>query len=256
MTREISFDVEVPGTPEEVWDAIATGPGISSWFVPSEIDGDRMRQHHGTDMDWTTEIAAFEPPRRLMLADEFAPSPEAAPRRLATEFLVEARSGGTCVVRVVTSGLGDGPDWDRAIESFSQGWTGALDDLRLYLTHFAPKHAAGFAISAPLEGSWAQLSAALGIEGAAPGERVQARGLGGTVARASDDHVALLLDAPAPGIAYLGAGGPGPDVQAFVRAKLFGDDAPELAAREEAAWERWLAQAGATPAPAEAPRRA
>lgn len=240
MTREISFEVEVPATPEEVWDAIATGPGISSWFVPCEVEGDRMVQHHGTGMDWTTEIAAFEPPRRLTLADEFAPSASAQPQRLATEFLVEARSGGTCAVRVVTSGLGDGPEWERAIESISQGWVGALDDLRLYLTHFAPGHAAGFAISAPFEGSWAQLGAALGVEGAAPGECVEVDGLGGTVARAGDDHVALLLDAPAPGIAYLGAGGLGPEVQAFVRVKLFGGDAPALAAREQAAWERRL----------------
>ncbi len=27
-----------PGTPEEVWQAIATGPGISSWFVPTEFE--------------------------------------------------------------------------------------------------------------------------------------------------------------------------------------------------------------------------
>jgi hypothetical protein len=28
--RSVQVDVEVPGTPEEVWKAIATGPGISS----------------------------------------------------------------------------------------------------------------------------------------------------------------------------------------------------------------------------------
>ncbi len=33
--RSVQVDVEVPGTPEEVWQAIATGPGISSWFVPT-----------------------------------------------------------------------------------------------------------------------------------------------------------------------------------------------------------------------------
>ena len=32
--RWIQVEVEVPGTPEEVWEAIATGPGISSWFMP------------------------------------------------------------------------------------------------------------------------------------------------------------------------------------------------------------------------------
>ena len=36
--RSIQVEVEVPGTPEEVWQAIATGPGISSWFAPTEFE--------------------------------------------------------------------------------------------------------------------------------------------------------------------------------------------------------------------------
>ena len=36
--RSVTVEFEVPGTPEEVWQAIATGPGISSWFVPTEIE--------------------------------------------------------------------------------------------------------------------------------------------------------------------------------------------------------------------------
>ncbi len=35
--RVIDLSVEVPGTPEQVWSAIATGPGISSWFIPHEV---------------------------------------------------------------------------------------------------------------------------------------------------------------------------------------------------------------------------
>ena len=31
--RSIRVEVEVPGTPEEVWQAIATGPGVSSRIV-------------------------------------------------------------------------------------------------------------------------------------------------------------------------------------------------------------------------------
>ena len=34
--QSVQVEVEVPGTPEEVWQAIATGPGISSWMVPAE----------------------------------------------------------------------------------------------------------------------------------------------------------------------------------------------------------------------------
>src|SRR2546425_795851 len=36
--RSVQVEVEVPGTPEEVWQAIATGPGVSSWFVPTPAD--------------------------------------------------------------------------------------------------------------------------------------------------------------------------------------------------------------------------
>lgn len=35
--RSVQVEVEVPGTPEQVWQAIATGPGVSSWFVPTKV---------------------------------------------------------------------------------------------------------------------------------------------------------------------------------------------------------------------------
>ena len=34
----VSFEVEVPGTPAQVWDAIASADGISSWFLPTELE--------------------------------------------------------------------------------------------------------------------------------------------------------------------------------------------------------------------------
>lgn len=34
----LAVEFEVPGTPEEVSQAIATGPGTSSWFVPAEFE--------------------------------------------------------------------------------------------------------------------------------------------------------------------------------------------------------------------------
>ena len=36
--RSIELEIEVVGTPEEVWQAIATGPGISSWYVPHTVE--------------------------------------------------------------------------------------------------------------------------------------------------------------------------------------------------------------------------
>ena len=40
------------------------------------------------------------------------------------------------------SGFGPGDDFEKASESFTSGWRTALNDLRLYLTHFAGQAAA------------------------------------------------------------------------------------------------------------------
>jgi hypothetical protein len=37
--RSVEVEIEVPGTPGDVWQAIAAGPGISSGFVPAEVEG-------------------------------------------------------------------------------------------------------------------------------------------------------------------------------------------------------------------------
>ena len=36
--RWIEMEFLVPGTPEQVWQAIATGPGMSAWFTPASVD--------------------------------------------------------------------------------------------------------------------------------------------------------------------------------------------------------------------------
>jgi uncharacterized protein YndB with AHSA1/START domain len=53
---------------------------------------------------------------------------------IATEFLIESASGGSCVIRVVTSAYGSGADWEN--EFFAEmvaGWVAILDNLA---THF------------------------------------------------------------------------------------------------------------------------
>ena len=66
--RSISVEVEVPGTPEEVWDAIATGPGISKWFVPAQVEphvGGKMVLNFGPGMDSVSEVTAWDAPHRF-----------------------------------------------------------------------------------------------------------------------------------------------------------------------------------------------
>ena len=70
----LEFTVEVPGTPEQVWDAIATADGISAWFLPTEIEereGGALHSHgprEGSD----GQVTGWDPPRRLVYEEDWA----------------------------------------------------------------------------------------------------------------------------------------------------------------------------------------
>ena len=91
--RSIELQIQVPGTPEQVWEAIATGPGISSWYVPHEVEpraGGAMTASFGAapELQVHGRVAAWEPPRRVVVdGGEGAGG-------LAFESLVEAADGG------------------------------------------------------------------------------------------------------------------------------------------------------------------
>ena len=63
--RKIDLSVEVVGTPEEVWTAIATGAGVSAWMHHTEIEprpGGRYAYDMGDGLNETGRVVAFEPP--------------------------------------------------------------------------------------------------------------------------------------------------------------------------------------------------
>src|SRR5207253_2672838 len=82
-----------PGTPEEVWQAIATGPGISSWFMPAEFeerDGKpvALKVTFAPGMEPRSAVTAWDPPRMFAtVVDGWMPG---APP-IASEWTVEAR---------------------------------------------------------------------------------------------------------------------------------------------------------------------
>src|SRR6516225_10321591 len=135
--RSVQVEVEVPGTPEEVWQAIATGPGISSWMVPAEFeerDGKpvAVKMTFGPGMEIRWPMTAWEPPRKwIAQSDGFQGSPP-----FANEWSVEARGGGTCIVRIVQSLFASTDDWDNQLEAGQAGWPAFFRALRIYLTHF------------------------------------------------------------------------------------------------------------------------
>lgn len=253
--RSVQVEVEVPGTPEEVWKAVATGPGVSSWFVPTEVeegeDGVPVKvvSHFGPGMDSFAKVTAWEPPHRFAAESEDL-GPGAPP--VATEWIVEARSGGTCVVRVVHSLFASGDDWDNQLESWEGGWPDFFRILRLHLTHFPGLRCVAFQLMGvapePKSEAWDALAGPLGLAGAAVGERrntpAGAPPLAGLVEQTGKgdypEEILLRLDEPAPGLAHLFAMSMGGQVYLSIRFFLYGDGAPAAAARAEPLWSAWM----------------
>ncbi|MGA4545236.1 SRPBCC family protein [Uniformispora flossi] len=131
---EIRLETTLPATPEQVWEAIATGPGLDSWFMGrNEVDpeaGTAAMDTGGHREE--AAITAYEPGRRLATRTGTAPDG----RFMAFEYLVEGRDQGSTVLRVVHSGmLGD--DWQDEYDALRRGWPFHLNTLREYLAHFA-----------------------------------------------------------------------------------------------------------------------
>ena len=250
--RSIQVEVEVPGTPEEVWQAIATAQGISAWFCPAEFEEQggkpvAAKLTFGPGMESRSVVTAWDPPRMFAReADGWAPgSPP-----IATEFSVEARAGGVCVVRVVNSLFASTDDWDKQLDGAESGWPGIFRILRIYLTHFRGQRSAIMQVMAPVAGTaaeaWATLTAALGLNGVGVGQRwavpAGVPALGGVVEQVSQSPYGALLrlDKPGPGTAALYIITiPGSVIAAF-SFYLYGDQAAGTVARETPLWQAWI----------------
>jgi uncharacterized protein YndB with AHSA1/START domain len=245
------FSVEVPGTPDQVWAALATGGGISSWFLRTEIDereGGALLVHMGDDSSPGT-VTGWDPPHRLAYAEpewaRLAGRPDSPVTPLVSEFLVEARSGGTCVVRVVSSAFGTGADWEgEFFDEMVKYWKPFFENhLRLYLGRFAGAHATTLEVAADLPGDGAAVRAAmarsLGVDAA--GQPVEALGLTGTVEEIGDPYLIVDVSGPVPGyVGLVGMDGRDGGASAQIAAWLFGAGAEAFVEKAEPEWRAWL----------------
>jgi uncharacterized protein YndB with AHSA1/START domain len=173
---ELTGEMEVPATPEEVWEAIATGPGVDAWFMgENEIEPRKGGMTRLTMRGFTEEatVTAWEPPTRFATR-----TPEAPDGALhAFEYLVEGREKGSTVVRWVHSGF-LGENWEREYEGLSEGDPMYFDKLRVYLTYFPGRTATPVNVFGPVvpdrDQAWETFRRGLGL--AAPvqvGDRVR-----------------------------------------------------------------------------------
>jgi uncharacterized protein YndB with AHSA1/START domain len=271
--RSVAAEIEVPGAPEEVWRAIATGPGISAWFVPTtceEREGGQTVSSFGPGMDAIGIIKRWDPPRIMEVESETG---EGGPGKVATQWLVEARSGDTCVVRVVHRWFADSDQWDGEFEGHAYGWVSSFFRiLKLYLADFAgqPCTAIDLAAFSSLSGreTWGEIKGGMQFESdgrqfrSTSGAPVLAGQLESTdvddpaLLRArerapqvvaalegmdnEDPQLLLRLVQPAPGVAHFFIMNLGHQVLVTLRFFLYGEQAERAAQGIEQGWRAWL----------------
>ncbi|HEX6872091.1 MAG TPA: SRPBCC domain-containing protein [Micromonosporaceae bacterium] len=144
---------EVHATPEQVWEAIATGPGIDSWFMgrtqvtPGE--GGAVHTDLGGFVMGST-ITGWEPSRRFAYSGE--PGPDG--RFVAYEYLIEGRDQGSAVLRLVANGFLPGDDWETEFDAMLKGGQMYFQTLLAYLTHFAGRTGTPVSAAGPIVADW------------------------------------------------------------------------------------------------------
>jgi uncharacterized protein YndB with AHSA1/START domain len=237
---EIELEVTLPADPERVWEAIATGPGIDSWFMGRNEVESRLGGVAAMDTGGRREeavITAYEPGARFATR---MPAAEDG-RFMAFEYLIEGRDGGGTVLRVVHSGmLGD--DWQDEYDALRRGWPFHLNTLREYLAHFPGRVGVPvFGFAAAGERSVPQIRSLLASALALPalisvGDEANGGPSGlpvvdGEVVWADDERFELRTD----DALYTFHHGPG---MAAMFHHLFGPNTDAA----EGAWQRWLAE--------------
>lgn len=159
-------EAALDSSPEEVWNAIASGPGVDSWFmgrtvVDPEKGGDFDTSVQGFTLHSTIET--WEPPKRLAYRTEET----ADGRFVANEYLVEGRGASTTILRLVVSGFLPGDEWEDEYEAMRRGGELYFHTLVTYLKRFAGHYARPVGAYGPpitdWDGAWARLGTAIGL---------------------------------------------------------------------------------------------
>jgi hypothetical protein len=252
--RSVSVTVDVPGSLREVWEAVATGPGISGWFLPCEIqygfDADPVRLivHLGPHTTKVADVKQWSPPHvyRAVSEDLMVGAPP-----LLTQWSVQPLDQGCCV-KVEHSLTGDSDEWDSLLLRAADGWPPFLRILNVYLTHFSGKRCEGCSLlistSDSPDKAWETLAEPLGISGSSIGERCKSHADAPVLAGVleGEDNQArealLRLDEPAPGIAHLQIARLHGCTVPTVRLYFYGEQAVAVVSREEPRWQAWLSE--------------
>jgi uncharacterized protein YndB with AHSA1/START domain len=237
-TRSAEGRIAIDASPERVWRALTDAQELMRWFP---LDA---RVEPGPDgsifMSWKNEFAStmkiliWDPSRHLRTGWSFH---EAEAPAQVTDYRIES-TGGSTLLRVVTSGFPLDESWDGWVEGTVRGWAFELYSLKHYLERHAgqPRHVAYLRRRVPVarDVAWTRLAA----------DQELGRWL--TAGRAFDDRFAsqraAVVDDPADALLRISVepaapGAEQPEIVMWLSA--WGDHAPRVSDLQTA-WQRAL----------------
>ena len=162
--RTVSREITLDAPPGAVWRALTEAGELTRWFP------EFARVRPGPDgviwMKWEgvyqaeSPVEAWEPERHLRIV-----FPVHGAVRLATDYHLES-AGGRTVLRVVTSGFGEGTDWNEWLDGVSMGWDFELRSLQHYLERHRGQDRVTLSLRAPSQvpamEAWSRLTGSKG----------------------------------------------------------------------------------------------
>ena len=262
--RRVETEVEIQASPEEVWEAIATGPGIKSWFMgmESEFDervGGEVRTKMGEEMVPIAKVTAWDPPNHLATEGENAFGPGSP--KIAYEWTVEAKEGGKCVMRMVQTLFTEDDTWDTQVGDTEAGWPAFFHVLRNYVERHAGEPSGVVQAMGPVSGSkgeaFERLTGALGIETLANGASITCSVDGAPafsgevedVVHGRSDRIMIRLEQPFAGTGWIGVGPIAGTMTAIATLYYYGEGAADASARDHAKLAGWLQAHGESVSP-------
>ena len=170
-TRTQQHEIVIDAPLEAVWKAITDAEELTRWFVEEAKVvpgvGGTIEISWGGDEKGHSRIDEWEPNRKLrvtIMPFEMGAAKYDGTTPMVDEYTIERRDGKT-VVRLVSSGIPDAPEWDGFYNGTDSGWGSFFRTLRHYLEHHGGRPRTTIKVVGKLSGSpedaWARLVAAV-----------------------------------------------------------------------------------------------
>ena len=164
---KVEKEIELDGTPEEVWEAITTGPGVDAWFMGTNQIEPREGGAVRTDLGgfaMESKVTTWDPPHRFVTDT----GEGEGGRLMVFEYVIEGRDGGTSVLRFVHSGFLPDDDWEQEFEALKIGDPAYMQKLQQYIKYFKGRRAvpvSAFGPQVERERAWSVFKRELGLGG-------------------------------------------------------------------------------------------